>query len=76
MYCLFLALHVELTTFSKNLFFKFNYLFERERESVRLSAQVGEGREKERQNLNHNRIHAISAEPHVGLELMNCEIMT
>ena len=53
------------------LFFKYLFLTERERESERTSThasgQVGADR---------SRLHAVSTEPDVGLELMNREVMT
>ena len=65
-------------------FFKFTYLFrerewgrgrkrgERERDSER----AGKGqKERERERI-PSRLHAVSMEPDVGLEPMNCEIMT
>ena len=33
-------------------------------------------RERERETENPSRLHAVSTEPNMGLELMNCEIMT
>ena len=47
-------------------FFKFIYLRERE---------WGRGRERGRERI-PSRFHAVSAEPNVGLELTNREIMT
>ena len=46
------------------------YLFLRERVCVQ-----GRGREKHKERI-PNRLRTVSAEPIVGLELMNCEIMT
>ena len=51
--------------------FFFEFIFEREREQ----AQVGEGQIERRQRI-PSRVCAVSAEPDVGLELMNHEIMT
>ena len=54
-------------------FLKFIYLFwEREREREREN-RGGAGREGERIP---SRLHTVSTEPNVGLELTNCEIMT
>ena len=49
--------------------------FERERERERENActQEGEGQGEEREN--RSRLCIVSAKPHVGLELMNHEIM-
>ena len=47
--------------------------FERERE------RAGKKQERERERGRErttNRLHAVSTEPDLGLELMNCEIMT
>ena len=54
-------------------FFKYLFIFEREgeRESTRTS---GEG-QRERERI-LSRLHAVSTEPDLGLELTNCEIMT
>ena len=51
--------------------FKFIY-FERERERERVQ---GRGREKGRARI-PSRLHTVSAEPNIGLELTNREIMT
>ena len=56
----------------KTLKFLNVYLFGRERENVHTRAGEGQ-REGERIP---SRIHTASAEPVVGLEPMNCEIMT
>ena len=42
-------------------------------ERASMDMHVGEG---QRERENPNRIHAVSTEPHVGLEPMNLEIMT
>ena len=51
------------------IFFKCLFIFERKRER-----EQGRGRERGRQRIRG--IRAVSAEPGVGLELMNCEIAT
>ena len=59
------------------LIYLFNvYLFwERERE--RKSEHMSRGRaERERRERIPSRLHAVSVEPDVGLDFMNCEIMT
>ena len=65
-------------------FFKFIFIFERERgrEGGREGGREKEnahklvwGRKRERIPI-PSRLHAVSAEPNVGLELMDCEIMT
>ena len=54
-----------------SFFFFFKFIFrEREREH-----EQRRGREKGRKEI-PRRLHAVSAEPNVGLELTNCEIMT
>ena len=50
---------------------KFIY-FEREREDMH---KQGRGRDRGRESI-PSRLWALSTEPDVGLELMNCEIMT
>ena len=56
------------------------FLRERERESVCVCVCVcvcewGRGRERGRRRI-QSRLHAVSTEPHMGLEFMNREIMT
>ena len=46
---------------------------ERDRQTDR--EKVGGGAERGRQQI-PNRLHAVSAEPDVGLDLTNCKIMT
>ena len=48
--------------------------FERERDSITWGGAQREG-ERERERI-PSRLHAVSAEPHAGLELTNCEIAT
>ena len=48
--------------------------FEREREHTQVLEQ-GRGREKERERI-LSRLHTVSTEPDMGLELMNHEIVT
>ena len=58
------------------LFFNFVYS-ERKRERERERShehEEGSGRERGRERT-PSRLHAVSAEPDVGLELTNCEIM-
>ena len=50
--------------------------FERERESVHVQAQVGEGRERGEKESQPGSVCTINAESHAGLELTNCGIMT
>ena len=45
------------------------------RERERERAEAGSGQTKRRKRI-PSRLHAISTEPDVGLELMNCEITT
>ena len=53
------------------------FSFERERERERKSVSRGAAeRERETESEAGSRLPAISTEPHVGLELTNCEIMT
>ena len=53
-------------------FYFFNvYLFLRERET-----ECEQERSRERRQRIQSRLWAVSTEPSVGLELMNCEIMT
>ena len=49
---------------------------ERERERARAREQGGAERERETEPEAGSRLQAVSTEPHVGLELMNGEIMT
>ena len=49
--------------------------FEGERESVCEQGRGGTERERGRERI-PSRLHTISAEPDVGLDLTNCEIMT
>ena len=51
-------------------FFKFLFIFERERESA-----SREGAEEDRVRT-PSRLHTVSGKPDVGLKPMNCEIMT
>ena len=52
------------------------FVFEREREREREHKQ-GRGREKGRHRIKAGyRLHAVSTEPHAGLELMDCKITT
>lgn len=48
--------------------------FERDGESV--CVHSGEGEAKREGERIQGRLHTISAEPHVGLNLVNCEITT
>ena len=57
-----------------HLFFFFNLFILRERERERESTSRG-GAERRTDRI-PSRLHTISAEPNMGLELMNCEIMT
>ena len=54
-----------------NLFFNVYFVFEREREQGR-----GREREGDTESEAGSRLRAVSAEPDVGLELRNREIMT
>ena len=54
--------------------FVFKKLFIFERASEHVSTRVGRGKQREGQNL--NRFHTVSAEPDMGPELKNWEIMT
>ena len=59
------------------LFFERETERERERERARARAQAGEGQsEREAQNPKQAPGSELSAEPDLGLELTNCEIMT
>ena len=60
--------------FSFLFFLKFIYLFLRERERERESTSGG-GTERRRDRIT-SRLRTISAEPDVGLELMNHELVT
>ena len=52
------------------------FIFERERETERQrESKLGRGREKREKRIPSS-LQAVSAEPDVGLELTNCEIMT
>ena len=56
-----------------HFFFFYIYSFLRDRDR----AQVGEGqREGDTESEAGSRLRAVSTEPHAGLELTNCEIMT
>ena len=56
----------------KKLFFLNKVYSEREKER---ESERGRGKERGRERIS-SRFHTVSAEPSVGLELMNCEIMT
>ena len=58
----------------KNLFFLSLFFILREQERERERAEEGQT-ERGRERI-PSRFHVASAEPDVGLELMNCEIMT
>ena len=47
----------------------------REGGDIACACERGRGREGERERI-PSRLRAVSAEPNVGLDLMNCEIMT
>ena len=60
------------------MYFFYVYLFLREGERE-TECELGRGRERGRQNLKQapgSQLPAVSTEPEVGLEPMNCEIMT
>ena len=72
MFPIHLKQHLESTYFFKCLFI----YFERERERERQRKRAGEGQgQKERERI-PSRFLAVSAEPKVGLDLTNHEIMT
>ena len=53
------------------------FIFEREREKERQSvSREGAEREGDTKSEAGSRLSAVSTEPHAGLELPNCEIMT
>ena len=53
------------------------YLFSREREREReCVCEWARGSEGDTESEAGSRLRAVSTEPHIGLELMNCEIMT
>ena len=52
---------------------KFKCLFLRERENLTMGEAEREGDTESKAG---SRLQAVSTEPDVGLELMNCEIMT
>ena len=57
----------------------FIYFFLRDRESERVRETARRGgakREGDRESEAGSRLRAVSTEPDVGLELMNCEIVT
>ena len=64
--------------FSSNLFYFLKFISferERERERDRKKAWGGGGAERRRDRI-PSRLHTISPEPDVGLELTHCEITT
>ena len=62
---------------SPNFLIFFNvYLFLRQRERDRARRGEGPEREGDTESKAGSRLRAVSTEPHVGLELTNCEIVT
>ena len=63
-----------LSWYTSNFFFNvYSFLRHRERQSV---SKEGAERERDTESKAGFRLQAVSTEPDVGLEPMNCEIMT